>query len=96
MCQSVGKDQKKFQIEKRENEMRKQKGFSLIELLIVVADHPDHRCDRHSKLAACTYRANESSRSFRAYHQNTAGSDLPDSVSHVGYAANLVSLGPGA
>ena len=35
--------------------MRKQKGFSLIELLIVVAIILDHCCYRHSELAARAY-----------------------------------------
>jgi Prokaryotic N-terminal methylation motif len=30
------------------NEMQKQKGFSLIELLIVGCNHPNYRRDRHS------------------------------------------------
>lgn len=35
--------------------MHKQKGFSLIELLIVGRDHFDHRRDRYSKLTAGTH-----------------------------------------
>ena len=83
-------------MEKRENEMRKQKGFSLIELLIVVAIILIIAAIAIPNLLRARIAANESSAVSSIRTVNTAEVTYQSAYPTFGYAADLVSLGPGA
>ena len=83
-------------MEKREKEMRKQKGFSLIELLIVVAIILIIAAIAIPNLLRARIAANESSAVSSIRTINTAEVAYQTSNPSVGYALALADLGPGA
>jgi prepilin-type N-terminal cleavage/methylation domain-containing protein len=82
-------------MEKRENEMRKQKGFSLIELLIVVAIILIIAAIAIPNLLRARIAANESSAVSSIRTVNTAEVTYQSAYPTVGYSATLAALGPG-
>ena len=82
-------------MEKRENEMRKQKGFSLIELLIVVAIILIIAAIAIPNLLRARIAANESSAVSSIRTINTAEVTYQSAYPTIGYSPNLISLGPG-
>ena len=82
-------------MEKRENEMRKQKGFSLIELLIVVAIILIIAAIAIPNLLRARIAANESSAVSSIRTINTAEVTYQSAYPTWGYADTLGKLGPG-
>jgi prepilin-type N-terminal cleavage/methylation domain-containing protein len=82
-------------MEKRENEMRKQKGFSLIELLIVVAIILIIAAIAIPNLLRARIAANESSAVSSVRTINTAEVTYQSGYPTFGYADTLAKLGPG-
>ncbi|HEY7095602.1 MAG TPA: prepilin-type N-terminal cleavage/methylation domain-containing protein [Terriglobales bacterium] len=82
-------------MEKRENEMRKQKGFSLIELLIVVAIILIIAAIAIPNLLRARIAANESSAVSSVRTINTAQVTYQSAYPTFGYANVLSQLGPG-
>jgi type IV pilus assembly protein PilA len=80
----------------RENEMRKQKGFSLIELLIVVAIILIIAAIAIPNLLRARIAANESSAVSSIRTVNTAQVSYQSAYPTVGYASSLPILGPAA
>jgi type IV pilus assembly protein PilA len=86
-----------FKSEMRENnEMRKQKGFSLIELLIVVAIILIIAAIAIPNLLRARIAANESSAASAIRTINTAEVSYNSTYQAKGYSDDLTSLGPGA
>ena len=83
-------------MEKRENEMRKQKGFSLIELLIVVAIILIIAAIAIPNLLRARIAANESSAVSSLRTVNTAEVTYSTGYPTVGYSITLTALGPAA
>src|SRR5436189_3436102 len=81
--------------EKRENEMQKDKGFSLIELLIVVAIILIIAAIAIPNLLRARIAANESSAVSAVRTINTAEVTYSTSYPTVGYSVTLAALGPG-
>jgi type IV pilus assembly protein PilA len=82
-------------MEKRENEMRKQKGFSLIELLIVVAIILIIAAIAIPNLLRARIAANESSAVSSIRTINTAEVTYQSAYPTWGYSDTLGKLGPG-
>jgi prepilin-type N-terminal cleavage/methylation domain-containing protein len=82
-------------MEKRENEMRKQKGFSLIELLIVVAIILIIAAIAIPNLLRARIAANESSAVSSVRTINTAEVTYQSAYPTWGYANTMAELGPG-
>jgi prepilin-type N-terminal cleavage/methylation domain-containing protein len=80
----------------KENEMRKQKGFSLIELLIVVAIILIIAAIAIPNLLRARIAANESSAVSSIRTMNTAQAAYQSTFPTVGYASTMAELGPGA
>src|ERR1700693_5825921 len=82
-------------MEKRKNEMRKQKGFSLIELLIVVAIILIIAAIAIPNLLRARIAANESSAVSSIRTINTAEVTYQTGYPTVGFSASIAALGPG-
>jgi type IV pilus assembly protein PilA len=82
-------------METRENEMRKQKGFSLIELLIVVAIILIIAAIAIPNLLRARIAANESAAASGVRTINTGEVSYNSTYPTVGYSAALQDLGPG-
>jgi len=82
-------------MEMRENEMRKQKGFSLIELLIVVAIILIIAAIAIPNLLRARIAANESSAVSSIRTINTAEVTYQSAYPTVGYSDTIAALGPG-
>jgi prepilin-type N-terminal cleavage/methylation domain-containing protein len=82
-------------METRKNEMRKQKGFSLIELLIVVAIILIIAAIAIPNLLRARIAANESSAASGIRTINTAEVSYYNTYATIGYSNLLADLGPG-
>src|SRR6201998_2268916 len=83
-------------MERRGDEMRKQKGFSLIELLIVVAIILIIAAIAIPNLLRARIAANESSAVSSIRTMNTAQVTYQSTYPTVGYSSTILALGPSA